>query len=268
LTKKLKNSHHKNMIQTHIWITQTIIEENWLNALVAYNFLEKSDESEKGQQNERDQKKISEKDLEIAKKSFITYQNNGQILTPNLTSKSDFKEYSLGLYKTFPTKTLLFLGSLSDYSIQVQEGMLKLLEEPPQNLIICLYVKNQSELLPTILSRSQIHTISDEVIKACLSTGLIEKVKKLFPSPSQTLSKILSNNSTDFLDEVFKNIAKVERNEIDFWLWQLEYYCVQSFQQKPHDYLTKTLFNIQKARKLNSSSVQKKLAILQAFTGA
>ncbi len=50
-------------------------------------------------------------------------------------------------------------------TIEAQNALLKVLEEPPSHTIIVLSVENSETLLPTILSRCQIVTIANEELK-------------------------------------------------------------------------------------------------------
>ena len=55
------------------------------------------------------------------------------------------------------TKHLIIVAP--SYRIEAQNALLKLLEEPPRNIVFILIVKSKAALLPTIRSRMQIETI-------------------------------------------------------------------------------------------------------------
>ena len=87
-------------------------------------------------------------------------------------------------------KVFIFPGA-DVMSVQAQNALLKVLEEPPSYIVIILIVENQSVLLPTIRSRAISHRfspLSDEVIAKSvntsdiilnLSNGSISRAKEL-----------------------------------------------------------------------------------------
>jgi len=58
------------------------------------------------------------------------------------------------------TKHLIIVAS--SYRIEAQNALLKLLEEPPRNIVFILVVKSKTALLPTIRSRMQIESLHVE----------------------------------------------------------------------------------------------------------
>lgn len=51
--------------------------------------------------------------------------------------------------------------NIDKFKIPAQQALLKTLEEPPKNTIVIIEANNQDQILPTILSRSQLIYISD-----------------------------------------------------------------------------------------------------------
>jgi len=251
------------MMQSYLFLTQTVVNQNMLHALVCANYFQP--ETFPFGLFQPTTVHFDPLQTEKAQQLLHHLESQKQILIPDLSAKKDFREYSVNLYQNFPQPTLLFLGNISDYSISVQEGMLKLLEEPPHNVIIILYAQNRTDILPTIASRVTIHVLSEEIIRAVLDTTFIEKIKKTFPPIAQTAAELVQSPETIVLDDIFKNLAKTERSELDFWLWQLSYYLIQMYKKQPHDHIAAVLTKVNSARQLNQGNVQKKFAVLKAI---
>ena len=236
------------MIQTYLFLTQTslellIIQKNLAQNYFAFDKLEIN---------------INPIDENIWQK----YRNSGQILLfePKETSKdSDVVQFnsfvSSNLNKVFEKPTLLFLGDLSDLSNGVQEASLKLLEEPPYNLIIIIFAQNLSKIKPTIISRSRVQTIPINIVFQNLKSKVVEKVKKL-PEPSLAVKNLLGNVKIE-VDKV----SDYEREEIDMWLWQIETNLGMIYKQKPEPKIAESINKVLRARQLNNQNLQKKFSI-------
>ncbi|WP_256002620.1 DNA polymerase III subunit [Pedobacter deserti] len=82
-------------------------------------------------------------------------------------------------YKAFEAPTKVLIMWLPEYLDKEGNSLLKIIEEPPQNTLFILVAHNQDQILPTLLSRTQIVKIpklDDEVIEEHLleSFGLSE----------------------------------------------------------------------------------------------
>ncbi|WP_285010183.1 ATP-binding protein [Pedobacter faecalis] len=82
-------------------------------------------------------------------------------------------------YKAFEAPTKVLIMWLPEYLDKEGNSLLKIIEEPPQNTLFILVAHNQDQILPTLLSRTQIVKIpklDDEVIEENLleSFGLSE----------------------------------------------------------------------------------------------
>ncbi len=232
------------MIASNIILNETYLDLDKLQRLVATNFVEN--------------KTLNPKDLdkiEIDEDKFEHYLSTSKIIIPELKGKEGLPEYLSSLYETRSTPTLLFLGDLSSYSEQMQEGMLRILEEPPTNLNIVLFAQSPSQIIPTISSRSQIFKLPTAMISKLLDPTLLDKVKSKLPSPAQTIKDLTSNQFS------LPDLNKVEREEIDFWLWQLQCYCEAYYKQQASPKIEMALTNIIQAREYNLSNVQKKLSL-------
>ncbi len=92
------------------------------------------------------------------------------------------------------------LENAHDATLEAQNALLKLLEEPPSHAIIVLEAQNKALLLPTILSR--VTTKSGHEPKTP-GTKTIPKNQMLFEKDLETLLKKISEveNPQEFLDE-------------------------------------------------------------------
>lgn len=194
--------------------------------------------------------------------SFEKVLATGRFLTYAYTSKKDFRESVMDLYVRYEQPTLLYLGDLSDYSEQLQEGMLRLLEEPPHNAAVALTVQNLTQVLPTIRSRVQTLTLKKELVFALLSAPLLQKIKTKLPAPQTALKHLLTGRSLN------ADLKTVERNEFGLWLWQVQCYLEAYYQQSGELKVAKLLERVLLAQRYNQENVQKKLIFTFLNTGS
>jgi hypothetical protein len=189
---------------------------------------------------------------------YSHYKNQNQILEFNFDQKKDFKANILSFFIHYPNPTLLFLGNLSNYSTALQEGMLKLLEEPPHNLFPVIFSLDTVNILPTISSRSQKILTPISYILPNLNPEMLLKTKKIIPTPlefSQNLIKDYPENIT------LPELKLVEREELNFWLWQVNFYLSKLYQKNPQISLASAINRVLQVQKFNNSNVQKKLSL-------
>jgi DNA polymerase III delta prime subunit len=234
--------------QVHIYLTETYLETKKLDLFIVRYFFGLF-----GDKNFSFSKVLNQEREELEH----LYQSKSQFINNvNFDSKKDFSSQLLGFYKNYPDPNLLFLGDLSQYSIQLQEGMLRLLEEPPKNLFIILYCQNLQDIIPTISSRARIHNLPKKIILESLDPEIHLQTKKKLPIPKETVSDLINK----------KNIAQIEaknleREEISTWLWQLESYLKEIYKQKPNPQIATALFKVLEAKKYNQSNLQKKFVL-------
>jgi hypothetical protein len=226
------------MIQSHIFLTETFLETQNLVQIVASSFFEF---------------KFSKIELSP---SFDKDKFERQILVPKIENMDDYKKYLPSLFQNYPEPTLVFLGDLSTLHESVQQGLLKLLEEPPANLFAVLFAQNQSQIIPTIKSRSRIHLLPKNIIMQNLEPQMMETVKKKLPLVADIYKLIIQKKLFELPD--FKNI---EREEISLWLWQLTTYLEMAYTQKPESQIALALEKTIFAQLLNSQNLQKKLVV-------
>jgi DNA polymerase III, delta subunit len=238
------------MIQTNLFLTQTYLQVEDIQAIIAHHFL-------------------TQKNFLITansqKPDSLTWQhyiNTGQVVVWSSdkvetdSQKEQFRRFvNSDVWVKYSCPTVLFVGDLTEYSDTLQEGMLKLLEEPPVNLFIVLFAQSLSILKPTIISRSQIHSLPLALILNNLNSTLCEKIKKL-PTPKETVTNLLTNKKIS-VDKV----SDYERNELDFWLWQIQTNLSFVYQQDTNDRVAQSISKIMMARKLNYDNLQKKFCL-------
>jgi DNA polymerase III delta prime subunit len=238
------------MNQSSIFLTQTYLDLTSLIPSLAVNILQQIDNNSQFKL-----PKTLEK-IDAESKIWQTYLSSERVIIPNWIAKEDFREDLAGLYKHYPAPTLLFLGDLGNISLPAQEGLLKLIEETPPNLHPILFSPDIFTILPTIKSRCQIYNLSLETCFSFLDSSLIEVCKKKYPDVGEFTRNFLNNKVGDLTV-----LAKAERNEISFWLWQVLQNLESIYSQKPSKNLALKISKVLQAQKLNSENLQKKFAL-------
>ncbi len=243
------------MLNTHLFLTQTYLNLEQIQKVIAYSFFVNNQ-----------LKYLSNINANTLDKNWQHYRSNNQIIVwdgqkaDTESQKDAFKRFVQSeVYVQYSQSTILFLGDLNGYSETLQEGMLKLLEEPPINLIIVLFAQNISNIKPTILSRVQTHNLAIQDIFGNLNTELLEKVKKL-PEPKTVVQRLLKNQKIE-LDKPNDKASAFERDELDFWLWQIQTNLGFCYLQKPELTIAIAIQKTIIARQLNDQNLQKKFAI-------
>ena len=238
-------------MQSFIFLTKTFLNQQILTEFVANYFFEKSSKFLK-----IEAAFDTEFDTPNRNEKFQRYVASSLVLEASFDEKKDFTAGILDFYKDYSSPTLLFLGDLSQYSLSLQEGMLRILEEPPKNLFIVLFAKDRSEVLATISSRCNFVKVSQKFIIKNLNLNLLEKVKQKLPNVLETAKKMVKKEAI-----IFPDLKNLERDEIEFWLWQLEIYLQEFYKANPNPILEKSLDSVLQAKKLNSENLQKKFSL-------
>jgi hypothetical protein len=243
-----------------IFLTQTFLDLEKVDKMVAKVFFEDLKQTTSFWQN-FDNDKEYEQNLDQVWRQFLV---QGRLIESKIYKKS--AETALGLkqefdkelpkfYKKFSKPTLLFLGNLEKYREVLQDAMLKLLEEPPQNLQIILYEQNLNDLLPTIQSRSILVSLPKSLIFQNLDKKILEKTNKLFPKAGDFAKQMLNDKAQNPFQK------DTERDQIDCWLWQLQVCLEELYKQLPEIKVAKALQKVTRARQLNSQNLLKKLTL-------
>jgi len=241
------------MLQVKLLITETTLDTLKIKTFLAEKFL----------QTQNLQLDLAASKIET-NRDWQQILNTAQIIDYQANSKSDFKTDLLGFFQTYLKPTLLFFPPLENLSLPFQEGLLKLLEEPPQNLYIVLFSQTLSQVLPTILSRSSVQKLPKNLIFQALNQAELKKTQKIFLNPVKFLTEIQQQKVIPVPD-----LAKTERQEINFWLWQVECYLIEILKKSPQSFYQKILQRVILAKQYNLANLQKKLVfetILQSWS--
>ena len=117
-------------------------------------------------------------------------------------------------------KQIGILLEANKMTLPAQQALLKLLEEPNQYTILCLAANNPYRLLPTVLSRSQIISLTPEIknqlradkesklefINQLLRTGTGERLKLIEPySPSREMAQEFALDTINIVKGELRN---------------------------------------------------------------
>ncbi|MCL5071212.1 MAG: hypothetical protein M1308_10005 [Actinobacteria bacterium] len=113
-----------------------------------------------------DNKKI-EKEQEILKSFRVKKFNIITLASTDSSIKALREIQKLLKYKTAQGDTkALIIENVDNLSDVAQQALLKTIEEPPKNTIIIIKANNTTNLLPTILSRTQIYFLPHKEIQS------------------------------------------------------------------------------------------------------
>jgi replication-associated recombination protein RarA len=241
------------MQATNLFLTQTYLDLNKIQRQLALSFFENRnfDLSKVFGSVEVDQFWESH----ISQNQIISFDGS---VGDTDNKKENFRRFvTQEVYVKYNKPTILFLGDLTTYSDSLQEGMLKLLEEPPANLFIVLFAQNLSQIKPTIISRCRIMLLENSIVFANLDPKLLEKVQKL-PAPKTIVEALINNKKVEI-----EKVADYEREELDFWMWQVQTNLSMLYAQQPQTQIASAIMRTLQARQLNSQNLQKKFAVAQ-----
>jgi DNA polymerase III, delta subunit len=190
--------------------------------------------------------------------NYLQTRHQGKWIIPDYSSKSDFKEDLSNLQIEYPIKTNLLLGDLDTLSLSFQQSILKFLEEPPTNLQIFITKKSEYMLLPTIKSRVEVLTLTNQGVITMLDTDYIEGLKKYFTPVNDATNKLLKSS---MVLEDFGDIANVEREDIIFYLWQIGFYLTIAYSADPNPIIGKRITDVLLSKQNLMQSMQKKIAL-------
>jgi hypothetical protein len=240
----------------HIFITNFIVDSDLLSKNIASYLIESS--KTKNYRFDWDQF-LSFSNTDSVAQRLV---NTGQIMVLPTQSKQDLSQNLLPFFVKYDEPTYLILGSLSDVSIAMQEGLLRFVEEPPQNLNLILTARSKSEILTTLISRCEIKILPTKVAVSYLNKEKNEELLKDLPKPRDFIQSLLQNKRPT--NPEFKNVS---RDAWETWLWQLEYLCTEIIFKNPNDSRLNSIFeNIIKAKSLNQANVLNRFVWAQLFS--
>lgn len=102
--------------------------------------------------------------IEACKKNQIDKFDVNILTFPKAIGIEDIRNFQRQLYlKPIKSKTkAIILDVYNGVTIQAQNALLKVLEEPPANTIIYIAIQNKNLLLPTVLSRCKIIELNEK----------------------------------------------------------------------------------------------------------
>lgn len=106
-------------------------------------------------------------------------------------------------------KKVFILNNFSSSTIQAQNKLLKILEEPPKNTYIILNVTNTNKILPTVLSRCKkirLVPLSDNEISLAISN--FDNKNKIIEIASGNLTNAISYSSDKNFMKIYNNCLK------------------------------------------------------------
>ncbi len=199
-------------------------------------------------------------DLDFAKKSVLDGIDSKLIKTyfaDELERSGEFKvelakEVIREAYIAEESQKYLILCALS-YNIIVQNSLLKLLEEPPRNIVFIIIVKSKTALLPTIRSRLNIKYLQSQ--KEPYELGL--NLKSLSLNEIFVFLKKHKNSSRDEVKEIIQTLLKelvmidsikLRSSELDMFNKSIELSQLNSRPQNILSYLLLTIHQAQGRR--------------------
>lgn len=229
-----------------IYYTHTLVESSKLTEIIVINYFECGT---------LNLDFIPEQFFESNTKSKLK-KFAGSFSRLNLNEKQDLRTELPKLFYKRDKIELLFLGYFNHYSIPLQEGLLRFLEEPPENLIPIIFASDKSLVLETIASRCQSFFLPKKMVLKCLDKSLNQNVKKKLPDIKTTLKQLFLNQEIQ-LPTTFNP----EREEIDYWLWQMQCYLEEFFKKTTNPHIANLIRKVCQSRMYNRSGVQKKLVL-------
>jgi len=193
---------------------------------------------------------IASPDLEFAKKKLLEEIDSKLIKTFYVDEfkVEDAKEVIKEAYIAEEKPKYLILAALS-YNIYAQNSLLKLLEEPPRNIVFILIAKSKTSLLPTIRSRMKVRY--EKCQKESLDLGLnlsnfgLNELF-LFLKNRKNISKDeLKNIVQTLLEEVVKNDIRLSSTELDMFNYAME---LSQLNSRPQNILSYLLLTIHQAQ--------------------
>ncbi len=118
------------------------------------------------------------------------------------------------------TKHLIIVATT--YRIEAQNALLKLLEEPPRNIVFILIAKSKTALLPTIRSRMQIESVAFEKEPFVLEIDIAKmELGDIFNflKKNKNISKIVLKDTIEALLKVSLVKAKIKLRERELALF-------------------------------------------------
>jgi hypothetical protein len=245
------------MFQTNLILTRTHVDLAWLSKILSLQFCTQNQIANWEDLQTKYGQDLSSLNSELLDSNWLKGLQQGLIWQPKIDSKEDYRGILLSFYAVYTKPTVMFLGNLDDYSLALQEGMLRLLEEPPANLYLILFSQTKSTVLPTIYSRCKVSVVPSQLVLSHLDPSKLANLKAKQCDPKKSVKNLLAGKK---LWDV-QDLGQLERDEIDFWLWQILAYLEIMYTKDPKPQIAALIQQVSLSRKFNLDNVQKKLAL-------
>lgn len=173
------------------------------------------------------------------KDSFIKKDKKKQVLSIGIEDIKEIQK-TLFLKPIQSEKKACIIQEAQLLTIEAQNSMLKILEEPPANTLIILTTDSKELLLPTILSRCQLIDISEKISLSDKELekfqNISERLKFLSAGEGLALAETLAKNKEDaaiWLENMIhifhkKIIEAVDKKDDEEKIWYAE--VIRKFQ--------------------------------------
>ncbi|NWF66388.1 MAG: DNA polymerase III subunit delta' [Campylobacterales bacterium] len=131
------------------------------------------------------------------------------------------------------------------FNVYAQNSLLKVLEEPPKNVVFIIITKSKSTLLPTIKSRTQIEVFEKEKIDYSIDFDLKRLDLKNVYEILQRYQHLTKEDAKELVQKIFLNITtlnlKLTEKELDMFSKSIRLLELNS---KPINIITQILLTL------------------------
>ncbi len=193
---------------------------------------------------------VTSDDLEFAKNSVIQSIDSKLIKTffVDEFKVEDAKDVICEAYIAEEKSKYLIISALN-FNIYAQNSLLKLLEEPPRNIVFILIAKSKTSLLPTIRSRLSVKHLKSNKEPYDLEISLGDLSLNdifIFLKKSKNISKDeLKEIVATFLKQLSKTDIKLSASELDMFDVAME---LSQLNSRPQNILSYLLLMIYQAK--------------------
>jgi len=154
------------------------------------------------------------------------------------------KEAIKEAYISSEEKKYILLAS-KKFNIYAQNSLLKILEEPPKNIVFIIITNSKSSLLPTIKSRLKINKIKDSKEKIDFTLELKNITKQELFNFLKTNQRIKKDEAKELIQAILEKIAKeeIKLSESELNIFSNSYKLLE-LNSRPINILTNIMFNI------------------------
>ncbi|WP_419677474.1 DNA polymerase III subunit delta' [Aliarcobacter lanthieri] len=141
------------------------------------------------------------------------------------------------------TKYLFLCGAT--FRIEAQNALLKILEEPPQNVVFIILVSSKNSLLPTIYSRLPYKNLKKSIVKDDINLDIQKIDLKDIYSFIKNNQRVTKDEAINIIESILLKInkenIKLNKQELDIFFKSIRLLELNS---KPSNILTYLLLSI------------------------